>query len=260
MVSTINYKNGNQLSYAEYGDSKGYPVLIQHGMIASIQDYQLFNRLIEAGTHLISIARPGYGQSSPYMMKDVAEWGEIVSVLVQELHLTQCDIFGISSGAPYSYAIGYKLPDKIRNIFILSGTPALYDDSIVQHWPYPIQRNAMMNELQPLARELFFSNLSEADLERTDIKDSMMNNCFGIALDLRIRCMEWGFRLSDVKEHIYMQHSVEDNQVPFITAEMTARMLPNCELDRREKSGHFSTEILDSFIETAMIDICKRAT
>src|SRR5512136_1794287 len=109
---TTNYKNGNSLSFAEYGDKNGYPILVQHGLIASISDYHLFDRLIASGTHLICISLPGYGESSPYSMSDMAEWGGLVSVLVNELTLSQFDILGMSSGAPYSYAIGYELSEQ----------------------------------------------------------------------------------------------------------------------------------------------------
>jgi len=257
MRQIVHYKNGNSLSYAEYGKKNGYPILIQHGLIASIRDYHLFDRLIASGTHLICIARPGYGDSSPYRMKNMAEWGDIVSVLVDELHLSHFDILGMSSGAPYSYAIGYKLPDKVRNIFIFSGTPALYDDNVLACWPYPVNKKASMAELKKLAHELFFTNLTKEDLSRNDIQDSMMNDCFGIAQDLKIRCLDWGFNLSDITETVYMQHSRADNQVPFITAEMTSKLLPNCRFEGKENDPHFSDEILDNFIKTAMIENYK---
>jgi pimeloyl-ACP methyl ester carboxylesterase len=253
MEGLLRYKGENLLSYAEYGDRSGYPILVQHGMIASIRDHHLFGRLTEAGARLISIARPGYGRSSSYQMKNVAEWGDIVALLVDELHLAYVDVMGISSGAPYSYAIGYRLPDKVRNIFILSGTPALYDEDILAFWPYPANRNAALAELQALARDLFFSHLSEEDLTRDDVRDSMMNDCFGIAQDLRLRCMDWGFRLSNVSTYVYMQHSRLDDQVPFITAEMTSRLLPNCCFEATESSEHFSSEVLDHFIENVMM-------
>jgi len=56
MKQTLQYENGNSLSYAEYGDKNGYPILVQHGLIASITDYHLFDRLIESGMYLICIA------------------------------------------------------------------------------------------------------------------------------------------------------------------------------------------------------------
>jgi pimeloyl-ACP methyl ester carboxylesterase len=88
MKRIIQYNNGHTLSYAEYGGKNGYPLLVQHGLIASISDYHLFDSLIKAGIRVICVARPGYGESSPYLVSQVAEWGEIVSILVDELNLS----------------------------------------------------------------------------------------------------------------------------------------------------------------------------
>lgn len=246
------YKNGNSLSYADYGDKNGFPILIQHGLIASIEDHDFFQSLVELGTHLICIARPGYGDSSPYVMRNLVEWGEIVSVLVDELKLSQFDVLGISSGAPYSYAIGYQLPSKVRNIFILSGTPALYDQKVLSFWPYPVRKGASIAEMQKLAAELFFSGLSEAELAWNSVRDSMMNSCFGVAQDLRLRVMDWGFRLPDVNVNVIMRHSKADEAVPFVTAEVTSKLLPRCKFEARESDVHFSQQVLDDFIRTVM--------
>jgi pimeloyl-ACP methyl ester carboxylesterase len=249
---TLRYQNGNLLAYAEYGRPTGFPILVQHGLIASINEYQLFDRLIKAGNRLICAARPGYGQSSPYQMANIGEWGEIVSLLVQELDLALSDILGMSSGAPYAYAIGYKIPDRVRNIYVFSGTPALYDDRVLGLWPYPIEKNASMADTARVAKDVFFSNVAERDLLRDEIKDSMMNDCFGVAQDLRLRCMDWGFTLSEVARPVYMEHSRTDQEVPFIVAEMTADMLPHCQLESRE-GEHFSAETLDRFIRRIML-------
>lgn len=241
---------GSSLAIAEYGDKNGYPVLIQHGLIASIKDHRIFQRLERSGARVICMARPGYGESSPRVMSNIAEWGDLVAVIVDELHLDQFDVLGMSSGAPYSYAIGHRFPDRARNIYIFSGIPALYNGEVTSHWPYPIDKNASIADLQKLAREYFFSGVTEQDLHRNEIHDSMMNDCFGIALDLKIRCLGWGFSLSDMKQHVYMQHSRFDNTVPFITAEITSKMLPNCHLITMENDIHFSAEALDEFIKT----------
>lgn len=250
MKQLLQYKNGNVLSYTEYGKKNGYPILVQHGLIASIRDNLLFDSLLKAGIRVICVARPGYGKSSPYPMSQMSEWGEIVSLLVDELNLSQFDVLGMSSGAPYSYAIGYKLPHKVRTIFIFSGTPALYDEKVVAVWPYPINKDASLTELAELAKELFFSNLPPAALLQNDIQDSMRHNCFGIALDFKLRCNPWGFVLSEIREKVYMQHSRTDNFAP---AEITANLLPNCQLEIREGGEHFSNELLDAFLKTTVL-------
>jgi pimeloyl-ACP methyl ester carboxylesterase len=252
MTHIVQYKNDYSLSYTEYGDPSGYPVLIQHGLIASIQPTHLFDRLLKLGTRLICIARPGYGDSSPYILKNIGEWADIVSVLIDHLELAQFDILGMSSGAPYSYAIGCKFPAKVRNIFILSGIPAMYADEVLAFWPWEVKKDARIAEMQKLAYELFFSHCSPADLQNDDIKDSLRNDCFGLAQDFKLRCVDWGFNCSDVKPHVWMRHSRADDSVPFVTAEITSRLLANCTLDIRETDVHFSNEVLDEFIRTVM--------
>lgn len=253
MNKTTKYKDMETLAYAEYGAVGGYPILIQHGLIASIRDYHLFDSLISAGLHLICIARPGYGQSSPYPMRNIGEWGDIAAWLVDELDLAEFDVLGMSSGAPYSYAICNRLPDRARNIFIFSGTPALYDERVLSHWPYPANQDASIDELERLAEELFFSGLSDQALQRADIVDSRMNHCFGIAQDLKLRCQDWGFRLAELQTPVYMQHSELDESVPLVTAQMTAGLLPKCRLEVRKQGGHFSDEDLDAFIRSTML-------
>jgi pimeloyl-ACP methyl ester carboxylesterase len=254
MKQTLTYKNGLHLSYAEYGDKNGYPILIQHGLIASIDDTNLFDRLLQINARLICIARPGYGQSSPYVMDSFAEWADIVALLIEELNLAQFDLLGMSSGAPYSYSIGYRFPDKVNNIHIFSGTPALYDEIVLSYWPYEVARDKSIADLENLAHELFFSNLTGDDLKKNDIRDSLMNNGFGVAQDLALRFMDWGFRLSDVKEKVFMRHSKCDDSVPFKTAIRTSELLPNCQLELMEVGPHFSNEALDDFIKETMVN------
>jgi pimeloyl-ACP methyl ester carboxylesterase len=252
MKRKILYKNGVALSYAEYGDKDGYPILIQHGLIASIDDQALFESLIQMNTRLICVARPGYGESTPYNMENFAEWGDMVAPLIRELGITQFDVLAMSSGAPYGYSIGSKFPDKVRNIYIFSGTPALYDEIVRSDWPYPMVGDKSMAEIKALAHELFFSHLTKDDLMRNDIRDSSMHDGFGVAQDLMLRGKDWGFLLSEVTEKVFMHHSKQDDSVPFRTAVRTAELLPNCELELAETGPHFSNEALDDFIRATI--------
>jgi pimeloyl-ACP methyl ester carboxylesterase len=246
-------KNGISLSYAEYGRPDGYPILAQHGLIASIKDGDLFEGLTKAGARVICIARPGYGDSSPYEMTNIGEWGELVSEMVKELQLTRFDVLGMSSGAPYSYAIGWALPEAVRNIYIFSGIPAMYDDAALAHWPFSVQKNASLAEMKKLAGELFFSNLSTEDLARNDVQDSMAHDGFGIALDFRLRCMDWGFQMAEVKQKVIIRHARFDGNVPLTTVEKTVALLQNGVLNVEENEVHFSPETLDAFFESEII-------
>ena len=253
MKKSILYDNQYWISYTENGDKNGPPILIDHGLIASVDNADLFHSLIQAGAHLISIARPGYGESSPYVLRAIGDWADLVSAVINELQLSQFDILGVSSGAPYSYAVGYKFPEQLRNIYIFSGIPALYDQEVQSCWPFPITKDASIEEMELLTHDLFFSNLSVKDLERNDIKDSMKNHGFGIAQDLILRSNDWGFDLSEIHQNVYMQHSRGDPNIPLITAQLTAKMLPHHELTIKESDEHFSPRALDEFIKLFIV-------
>jgi len=250
MKKLLAYKNTNRIACSDFGDPNGFPVLIQHGMIASIDDNTLFDHLIAVGMRLISFARPGYGESTPFEMKCIGEWGEVVASVLVDLGVDKFDVFGISSGAPYAYSIADALPKQIRNVYILSGIPALYDEQVAAAWPYPVVKNPTIPEMQRLAFDLFFAVCSAEDRTKNDVRDSMRNNCFGPAQDLRIRGMDWGFRLQDLGCKVTMQHSRADH---LVCAQLTASRLPNCELIIHEGSDHFSQALLDEFIDKIML-------
>jgi len=246
-------KSGCCLAYVEYGSPEGFPILVQHGLIASIKDGDLFERLTSAGARVICIARPGYGESSPYVLSSIGEWGILVSELVKDLELTRFDVLGMSSGAPYSYGIGWALPETARNIYIFSGIPAMYDDGVLAHWPFEVKKDTDLVEMRKLAHELFFSSLANEDLARNDMRDSIANDGFGIALDFRLRCMDWGFKVPQVNQQVIMRHARFDPGVPLATAEITSAMLPNAALYVEESDIHFSQESLEAFFESAII-------
>jgi pimeloyl-ACP methyl ester carboxylesterase len=235
------------LAINEIGEATGFPLVVNHGMIASIREDRLFEGLVGSGFRVISIARPGYGLSSPFEMESIGEWGDVIGEIAGGMRLERFDVLGLSSGAPYSYAMARAMPGKVRNLYIFSGTPALCDERVRQLWPYPTNAKATMEDLRETARGLFFKD--GVDPKNRAAADSSRNGCFGIALDLMLRERDWGFALGDIQTEVYMEHGVDDPSVPFATATITAGLLPHCTLDRRESGGHFSRELLDDFIK-----------
>ena len=129
MIKNFNFNGENVLAYNDFGNNNGFPILVQHGTIASIKYTSFFNNLGKIAG-IICIARPGYGESSPYVLKNLLEYGEIIVKLVKELGINKFDILALSAGALYRYAIAKACSDKTRNIYVYSGTPALYDSEV----------------------------------------------------------------------------------------------------------------------------------
>jgi pimeloyl-ACP methyl ester carboxylesterase len=100
MIKHFSYNGTETLAYNDFGNEKGFPILVQHGTMASIKDIGYFDELQKVA-RVICIARPGYGESSPYILKNILEYGTIVSKLVETLSIKQFDIFSSSAGAPY---------------------------------------------------------------------------------------------------------------------------------------------------------------
>lgn len=257
----LRYGGGEALSYVDYGPEDGYPVLAQHGMIASIEDGRIFDRLAAAGARIVCAARPGYGDSSPFELRGIADWGALALLLADELGLERFDLLGTSSGAPYAYAVAAKAASRARNVFIFSGIPALCDAAVAALWPYPLDGAASLDDSRELARAIFFPGLpagrdprGEAETPASPAaRDSLANGCFGPGLDLKIRASDWGFDLSEIAQRVYMEHARDDGDVPFAAAELSSRLLPNCSFRARPSGGHFSPELLDSFIERTML-------
>ncbi|WP_029905341.1 alpha/beta fold hydrolase [Prevotella sp. 10(H)] len=246
------YRN-QPLSYLEYGNPSGFPIIVQHGMIASIKDDSLFTDCLKKRARIICVARPGYGQSSPIFLDNYKEWGEIIYSLAKELSLEKFDILSSSAGSPYGYAIGITCPDLVRNIYVYSGIPALYNENVQSKWPYPIIKDISQQEAEKIAFDMFFANMPEEMAHIPYIEDSIKNNCFGVGQELRIRFEDWGFDLSDIKAKVYMQHCKQDEIVPFETAEITARLLSDCHLNLVDEGSHFSVESYQDFIEETVV-------
>ncbi|QIK58315.1 alpha/beta hydrolase [Dysgonomonas sp. HDW5A] len=254
MTHKLFYNDSNHsLAYTDFGNKDGIPLIVQHGMIASIKDEYLFGNHLKESARIICVARPGYGESSPFVMDSYLEWGHIISILANDLSLETFDIFSSSAGAPYGYAIGKVCSDKVRNMYIFSGTPALYDEEVQSGWPYPIVTNLSVEDSRKIAYDIFFADIPYELSNNDDIKDSKNNNCFGVGQDLRIRFRDWGFTLSDIKAKVFMQHSKKDEVQPYKTAIRTSQLLPDCTLELLENGVHFSVESFQSFIEKTII-------
>src|SRR5690606_2160455 len=153
--TAIELHDGVRVAVNDIGPHAGFPIVVHHGMIASIRDTALFASLVGAGRRVILLARPGYGDSSPVVLPNVAGWGALADAALDALHVGAFDILGISSGAPYAYALAARCPDRTRDVFIFSGTPALYDARVAALWPYPLDTAASLADLQDMAHSLF---------------------------------------------------------------------------------------------------------
>ena len=265
MIKKVHCDNGCKLAYKVYGDKEGYPVLTHHGLVGSIIQPNLEEELVGLGIRMINIARPGYGESSVCKMESYADWARMIKPLIAELELSKFDVLGMSAGAPYCYALGALMPDKVQRIFIYSGLPALCETDVMNAYPnlpdvkkeYAFYRQASLEDIAKSLYKMYLASLSEEVLELIDFRDSMANNCFGMAREAKLQSLDWGFNLKDVRPPVLMQHSKIDQEAPFAAARKTSDLLPDCTLQILENAPHFSEETLSAFFSEMISKIKK---
>lgn len=88
IVSTLVLSDGKKLTYQEYGDLVGYPIILFHGTPRSRLWFMEDDPIaLELGVRLITFDRPGYSGSDPKPCRKMLDWAEDVNETVQLLKL-----------------------------------------------------------------------------------------------------------------------------------------------------------------------------
>src|ERR1700679_1664940 len=109
--------DGRWLSYADYGDPQGRPIMSFHGGVSSRLDIRFASEFCkEEGIRVISVDRPGVGGADHHPSRQVIDWPDDVANLGIELGLAQFAVLGWSAGGPFALACAYRIPEMITNV------------------------------------------------------------------------------------------------------------------------------------------------
>lgn len=245
----ITIDNKHKISYKIYGNGEN-TIIFLHGLIGSSWISPEWKKGIdEANVNLIVLDRIGHGGSSQFEMENVGNWISIIKQIVKELNINNADVIGLSAGAPYAYASAYALPNVIKKIWILSGVPAVYEDSIIKHYSKESQTiyKSFIEKTVSEIQEYYVNQLKRAlehlkeggeDYIVKTIEEALNQNCYGMALESKLQILPWKLQLSDIQQPIVMYHAKEDEMVPFIPAkEMCLQFFQNCTFKEMMTTG-----------------------
>ncbi|HEX4652801.1 MAG TPA: alpha/beta hydrolase [Candidatus Udaeobacter sp.] len=273
----IHRDDGSVVSFGEYGDASGVPVIFCHGWPSSRTMAQLTEEPArELGIRIISPDRPGISGSSLQPNRTLADWPLLLQQLADHLGLGQFRVLAVSGGAPYAYAAAVAMPERVRAIAVVAGAPPIAELSDAHgllplyRWMLALYRTrpALLRTMFHLARPvlsvrppirfrpLFLKLLMLRPCDAESLRDAAAfeaifesqrrawrTSAEGVIADAQIYAQPWGFSVEEVRVPVRLWHGKQDRAFSFELAEEMSKRLPNCEARLIDDAGHYSLPI-----------------
>jgi pimeloyl-ACP methyl ester carboxylesterase len=269
-MQTILLKDGRQLAYAEYGDPRGIPVFLFHGVPGSrIFRPPLDDLTARAGVRLITVDRPGMGGSDFQPGRRLSDWPADVSALADSLGQKRFAVCGHSAGGPYALVCAARIPDRLTAAAAISGlgpveAPGAMDGmrprnrlgfACGRYLPWPVWRLGIWilfhraknhpeefvhpdveDPANPDNAMLAMPGGLQVCLDST--REAFRQGMIGHALDSYLVVHPWDFSLREIRMPVHLWHGLEDCDAPIGMARAVARALPDCRAHFLEGEGH----------------------
>ena len=284
---SITLADGRRLAFAEWGDLGGPVVVFFHGTPHSRLWCPDIAATRAAGVRLVTVDRPGYGQSDPAPADlSLREWTDDVSQLADALDADRVGVVGWSGGGIYATACAAVIPERLSGAGEIGGAG----------WPVDEQPGAM-DELDDADRQV--CQLARADrtgavrlaeelaagwVAEYQSRPAASMDGYTVPQDIRYfedhawaanfyqavresvrqgpRCYaweavaglsSWGFVLEDITMRFHLWHGTHDPIEQLGSVEYWASRIPGAEVTVWEDSGHFAvvdhwTEMLVSVV------------
>lgn len=245
--------DGRTLQVADAGGDA--PVVVWHG--GSPQTGALIAPVLaaaeSAGVRLVTWARPGYGASTRWPGRSVADAAADAAVVADALGLTRFAAVGYSGGGPHAIAGAALLPDRVSAVATLAGVapdPGSDDWFTGMASPAALRaaragldaRAALPDEFDPAS----FVDTDWAALDGPwaalgeDAQAGGREGPFGLVDDDVAFAQPWGIDPADVRVPALLVQGAADRVVPPGHVRLLAAALPRAEVRILPDAGHVS--------------------
>jgi pimeloyl-ACP methyl ester carboxylesterase len=271
LEGTVGLDDGRRLSFAEFGPADGRAVFWLHGTPGARRQIPEDARVAahELGVRLIGVDRPGVGDSTPHLYKNVLAFADDLAAVADALNIDRFGLIGLSGGGPYVLAAAHAFPERVTAGAVLGGVaPYAGPDAIAGglvgtmgrlgplaatfRMPLGLTLTGILWALRPLASpglDVYARFSPEGDrrvFARPEIKamfiDDLLNGSkTGIRapiLDFVLFTRPWGFSVRDIRVPIRWWHGDADHIVPLAHGEHVVKLLPDAELYIRPGESH----------------------
>lgn len=267
----VRLRDGRRLSYAQYGDPDGFPILSAHGGLACRRDVEGAASMAAAcGVRLISPDRPGVGRSDPQPGRTILDWTRDVSELLDLLAVERFAVMGWSLGGQYAAAVGYALPGRVTRAAVIAGAVPLTDPGALDRLPAIDRTFIRMSRSAPWAARLSFramalaaqsvprlyGSLAARDLGTADasvlraeglpafaaMSREALRQPEGVVEEYRVMASPWGFVPEDITVPVGIWAGTDDELLDPTWPGELARRIPGATLNLRA-GGHFMAHL-----------------
>jgi pimeloyl-ACP methyl ester carboxylesterase len=260
--------DGRALAWSEIGAPDGPPVIWCHGGLSGRTDVAFASAgATIAGVRLITLDRPGIGESSRRRGRSVGDWADDVAVFADVLGLDRFSVVGWSAGGPHALACAARLGDRVLATATIGGMEPVRTRAdrkalglALDRLLIPLSRHGAWLARGILGASLRLSPerqqrallraVSEPDrrvLEPLPAEDAVGSTIAaaapgvaGFIDDYRaFGAPEWGFDLGAIPGPVRCWQGADDRAVPPAIGERLAAAIPRGELQAVPDAGHF---------------------
>ena len=269
----ITTPGGRALTFSEWGDPDGFPVLCLHGTPGSrFSRHHDEGVYASAGARVVTYDRPGYGGSARHRGRDVVDCVEDVAALADALGIERFAVIGYSGGGPHALAAAVRLQERVTRAACDVGiapydAPDLdffegMDPLNVQELGWALQgEDVYSREIKREARELLervaddpgnvlgdfeLPEADRAELARPEVhaviregmSEALRNGVWGWVDDGLCMVRTWGFDVSEIRVPTRVVYGASDVLVPAAHGAWLARNVPGAEVLVNDAQGH----------------------
>lgn len=255
-----------RLSYAEFGEAGRPAVFFFHGAPSSrLRLAHIEQLIVDAGLHIITPERPGYGKSDPQPGRTLNDWPSDVTTLADRLSVDSFIVAGHSSGGPYAVACAALIPERVRACVIVAGVTDMgwpdacnnFVESEALLMQLPDQQSVLDQCIQWYGEDgSGFMSSTDFDFTGPDLQyltdeamqpfhkasaaETFRQGVSGYAQDVFVQGHPWTFHPSDITCPVMVLHGDHDQLLPQAHSRHTAEIIPGAELRIIAGHGHMT--------------------
>jgi len=240
--------------YCEYTLNGKPPILLIHGLVASVYTFRRMMPLLEEHFTVVAIDLPGFGRSekSNRFINSYENFAKLIAACIDYFNLKEVYLAGHSMGGQISLYTARLFPNKVKKLILLNASgylqPSNHWIKLLSYVPYfylfikkQVKKQGVRETLEMVLSD--HSVITEEMIEEYGRPINEKN--FYKSLLRLVRYREGDLRSKQVQQistPALLIYGEEDRVVSLKTGEKLAKDLPYAQLITHPKTGHLFTD------------------